>query len=453
MRINLHLLIALLMLILVMPDSLVGRDKFTVVIDPGHGGGDAGTPHRTCTQDEKTIALNVALKLGNIITSNYRDVNVVYTRKTDMYPSLPARVQKAKSAKGDLFISIHVNACPDASVRGFETYVYSPEGSDSGKKRIEERLVEERENLDISGKRVDFDADIDIETKILCQAQREKHNKQSLQFAKTVQKCLINGLSQTSYGHKVVSRGVKAKNLFVLCFAPMPAVLIELGYMSNAGEEKFINTNEAQLSMAQSIFAAFRSYKQDWDRRQLSSADTQAAPAAAEKTDPAPTPAKAQETAKAKEPAKAQETAKAKEPAKTQEAVKAKEAAKAQETAKAKEAAKTQEAAKAKEPAKAQETAKAKEPAKADSKVAQNKGTGNVVWKIQFLTSDKILSDGARELKGLSPVTYYKDGSAYKYTYGNASSTKELSQDLKKVKALFPQAFYVKFDAEGNRMK
>ncbi len=207
---------------LALPLQLIAKEQFTIIIDPGHGGGDYGTPHRKCKQDEKTIALNVALKLGKLIEKNYSDVKVVYTRKTDKYPSLPERTQIAKKNKGDLFISIHVNACPTPSVRGFETYIFGTEGSDSGKRRVEERLVEERENLDISGKRVNFDTDIDIETKILCQAQREKHNKQSQEIAHAVHKNLIASLKKTSYAKNVVSRGVKAKNLFVLCYSPMP---------------------------------------------------------------------------------------------------------------------------------------------------------------------------------------------------------------------------------------
>ena len=225
---NIQLLALLAVFTLILPAPLLAKEQFTIIIDPGHGGGDHGTPHRKCKQDEKTIALNVALKLGRLIEKNNSDVKVVYTRKTDKYPSLPERTQIAKKNKGDLFISIHVNACPTPSVRGFETYVFGTEGSDSGKRRVEERLVEERENLDISGKRVNFDTDIDIETKILCQAQREKHNKQSLEVAHFVHNNLIASLKKTSYAKNVVSRGVKAKNLFVLCYSPMPAILVEL---------------------------------------------------------------------------------------------------------------------------------------------------------------------------------------------------------------------------------
>ena len=371
---------------LALPLQLIAKEQFTIIIDPGHGGGDYGTPHRKCKQDEKTIALNVALKLGKLIEKNYSDVKVVYTRKTDKYPSLPERTQIAKKNKGDLFISIHVNACPTPSVRGFETYIFGTEGSDSGKRRVEERLVEERENLDISGKRVNFDTDIDIETKILCQAQREKHNKQSQEIAQAVHKNLIASLKKTSYAKNVVSRGVKAKNLFVLCYSPMPAILVELGYMSNVAEERFINTDEAQSTFANALYQGFKEYKRKWDKRQLSNQDN----------------------------AKPDQQ---------------------------------------KDNAKPAEQDKPKPSDQSTNDTPKQQATGNVVWKIQFLTSSKLLNEGSPEFKGLSPVSYYKEGALYKYTYGSAPTSRGLNAELKKVTALFPGAFPVKFDANGNRIK
>lgn len=404
MRTYIRLLATLILFTLAFPSGLLAKD-FVVVIDPGHGGGDIGTPKRKCKQDEKTIALNVALRLGRLIEGNYRDVKVVYTRKTDRYPSLPDRTQIAKKAKGDLFISIHVNACPTASVRGFETFVFGTEGSDSGKKRVEERLVEERENLDINGRQVNFDTDIDIETKILCQAQREKHNKQSQDVARYMHQALLKGLRQTSYSSNVSDRGVKAKNLFVLCYSPMPAILVELGYMSNQAEEKFINTEEAQSCFAQSLFNGFKQYKRDWDRRQLSSNDNSSAQQAAPPAEPRQNQAtQSRQDRQDETPAPRQDQSTDRQD---------------------------------------------QQPGKPQTPTATN----GIIYKIQFLSSDKLLKEGDRELKGLKPVSYYKVGKLYKYTYGSASSTKQLAADLKKVKALFPEAFYVKFDAQGKRIQ
>lgn len=419
-----NLLIALLVLLMTFPltsaTSVVAKEKFTVVIDPGHGGGDIGTPHRKAKQDEKTIALNVALKLGKIIESNYNDVKVVYTRKKDIYPTLPERTQIAKKAKGDLFISIHVNAAPDASARGFETYVFGVSGEKSKsadeKRRLQERMEDERENLDINGKMVNFDTDIDIETKILCQAQREKHNKQSMEVANYIHKSIINGVKGTSYAKHVNNRGVRPKNLFVLCYSPMPAILIELGYMSNPAEEKFINTDEAQNCFARSIFNGFKQYKNSWDKRQLNGSDKELSAVVEETTKEDKAEVKAQ-------PRQEQPKSKA-------------------ETAQKNESTKNNESAKKDEPAKTDDAAK-----------PQSANTQAVTWKVQFMTGTKVYKKGDAELKGLWPVEYYKEGKLYKYTYGSASTQGGLSKDLQTVKAKFKDAFPVKFDAEGNRMK
>lgn len=395
----------LFILIFTFATPLLAQKKantFTVVIDPGHGGGDIGTPHRKCKQDEKVIALNVALKLGKLIEQNYSDVKVVYTRKKDIYPSLPERTQIAKKAHGDLFISIHVNAAPDASARGFETYVFGVSGEkgkrDDEQKRLKERMEDERENLDINGKLVNFDTDIDIETKILCQAQREKHNKQSLEFANSVQSSIINGLKQTSYAKNVNNRGVRPKNLFVLCYSPMPAVLIELGYMSNRAEEQFITTDAAQSNFAQSIYSAFRTYKRNWDKRQLSNngqiVEVETTP----------------EQTTVEKPVIAEKT-------EVQESM-----------------------------------VTTTKPVEAE-KPADTVKPGQTVYKIQFYLSDHELKPGAKELKGLSPVSFYKEGKYYKYTYGNATTQSQMNKDLQTVKKLFKDAFPVKFDSEGNKIK
>lgn len=377
------------------------KNKFTVVIDPGHGGGDIGTPHRKCKQDEKVIALNVALKLGKLIEQNNSDIKVVYTRKKDVYPSLPDRTQIAKNAKGDLFISIHVNAAPDASARGFETYVFGVSGEkgkrEDEQKRLKERMEEERENLDINGKLVNFDTDIDIETKILCQAQREKHNKQSMEFANSVHNAIINGIKKTAYAKNVNNRGVRPKNLFVLCYSPMPAVLIELGYMSNAAEEKFITSDAAQDNFAQSIYYAVCNYKKNWDKRQLSNIGT---------------------VEYEEEPAM---------PVVEEKPVKPAESKPAETSGKTAD--------------------------KTSDKPSASKNGNEVYWRIQFYISDTELKPNAKQLKGLSPVQYYKDGKLYKYTYGNTTSKAQMNKDLQTVKKLFKDAFPVKFDSEGNKMK
>lgn len=357
------------------------NNKFVVVIDAGHGGGDVGTPHRKMKKDEKTIALDVALRLGKLIQNNYKDVKVVYTRTKDVYPSLPERTKTAKDAQGDLFISIHVNAAPNSSARGFETYVFGVTGlagkSADEQKRIRDRMANERENLDISGKLVDFDRDMDIETKILCQAQREKNNIYSEEIAKYVHNSLISSLRMSSYKNNVNDRGIKEKNIFVLCYSPMPSILVELGYMSNVAEEKFINSEEGLSIFANSIYQGFKKYKTSWDKRKLDNdspiIETQ------DEIEEVPAPKAAPQETKVEKQA--------------------------------------------------------------------------ITYKIQFLSSSRILKKGEKELKGLWPVDYYKDGNVYRYTYGKSESSNGLNNEIKKVKNLFPDAFIIKMDAENNRIR
>lgn len=380
--------------------------KFVVVLDAGHGGGDVGTPHRKCKKDEKTIALDVALRVGKMIEANNPDVKVVYTRKKDTYPSLPERTKIAKKAQGDLFISIHVNAAPDAAARGIETYVFGVTGlkgkSADEQKRIRERMANERENLDISGKQVDFDKDMDIETKILCQAQREKNNIYSEEVAKYVHNAMLYAAKRTSYKSNVKDRGVKQKNIFVLCYSPMPAILVELGYMSNPSEEKFINSEEGLTAFSCAIYDGFIKYKNSWNKRKLSNKD--AFIEIVEKTPAKPTEGERvnQEVAKPKP-----------EEEKTQKVIE-------------------------------------ENPIQDISSSSEN---NKVYYRIQFLTSEKLLKVGDKEFKGLSPVEHYKENGVYKYTYGISNNSANLAKHLSQLKKVFPDAFIIKTDAEGNRIR
>lgn len=401
MHISRYLLLSFLLFMITVCLPQPSWARFTVVIDPGHGGKDPGTLHRKGKLDEKTIALNVAQKLGALIEANHKDVKVVYTRKGDTYPSLQDRTETAKKSKGDLFISIHVNACPSESIFGFETYVFGSEGSASGTERAQSRMVEERENLDfLTGKQINFDTDIDIETKILCQAQREKHNKQSLEAANFVQKSMCKSVRSSGYGVNTKNRGVIAKNLFVLCYVPMPAILIEMGYITNRTEERFLNTDEGQTALAQGVYNGFCQYKKNWDKRQLSASDNVIA-------EVIPTTTSQQET-KAGNQVPVENKAKA-------------------ET----------------------KTDKPTDP----NSISEIEGTGTTSFRIQFISSDKLVKINDRSFKGLKPVSYYKEGKYYKYTYGVGNSTTELKSDFQKVRKLFPDAFIVKFDANGKRIK
>lgn len=246
--------------------------KITVVIDAGHGGKDSGA--KGATVDEKVINLAVALKLGNLIAGNYDDVKVIYTRKTDKFIELDERANIANRNKADLFISIHANAVKKGShVAGTETFTL-------GLARTEENLdVAKRENSVIMlednylQKYENFDPN-STESYIIFEFMQNKHLEQSISFASEIQKAFTTA--------KRVDRGVKQAGLLVLRKTSMPSVLVELGFMTNKDEEKYMKSAAGQNALATALYNAFVKYKKEYDKRTAGQNKT-VAPAASSK--------------------------------------------------------------------------------------------------------------------------------------------------------------------------
>ncbi|MDD6209687.1 MAG: N-acetylmuramoyl-L-alanine amidase [Bacteroidales bacterium] len=230
---------------------------FVVVIDAGHGGKDPGAIGKVIK--EKTINLAVALKLGALISANHSDTRVVYTRKNDVFVELDERAAIANRAKADLFISIHTNAARTRSARGTETYTL-------GLARSEENLeVAKRENSAIllednyQEKYEGFDPN-STESYIIFEFIHNKHLEQSIDLASGIQKEFCNTAKRTD-------RGVRQAGFLVLRKTSMPSVLVELGYISNTEEEKYLASANGQQTLANSIYKAFRSLKRSYDKR------------------------------------------------------------------------------------------------------------------------------------------------------------------------------------------
>ena len=229
-----------------------GKDKFTVVIDAGHGGKDPGAIGRFSR--EKNINLSVAKALGKLIESNCTDVNVIYTRKTDVFIPLGRRAEIANQAHADLFISIHTNALPGKAIgRGAETYTL-------GMARADENLeVAKRENSvilvenDYKERYQNFDPN-SSESYIIFEFMQDRYMEQSVDFAKQIQKEF-----RTTGGRP--DKGVHQAGFLVLRETSMPSVLIELGYISTHDEEAFLNSQNGIRKMSQSIYNAFLTYK------------------------------------------------------------------------------------------------------------------------------------------------------------------------------------------------
>ena len=223
----------------------------TVVIDAGHGGPDAGAVGRL--YKEKDINLDVALRFGRMISEHYPDVQVIYTRKTDVLIPLAERGDIANRAKADLFISIHINSNKSSSPSGVSVYVM---GVDKASK-----------NMDVAMKENDvitYEEDYSTRYQGYKPGSTESLIMFSLmQYAYQTQSCLLADMVQKQFvgNTQMQDRGVRQAGFLVLWRAAMPSILCEFGFISNPTEEKFIGSKKGRETYARSLFNAFSQYK------------------------------------------------------------------------------------------------------------------------------------------------------------------------------------------------
>ncbi len=227
-----------------------------VVLDAGHGGKDPGALGKR--SKEKDITLAIALKTGKLIQENIKDVEVIYTRTSDVFIELFRRAQIANTAKADLFISIHCNAARSASPSGAETFVMglhkSQENLDVAIKENAAILLEDNYMAVYEG----FDPNTP-EAYIIFSLYQNAYLEQSLAFSQKVQ-------DQFSRRVKLADRGVKQAGFQVLYKTAMPGVLIETGFISNPTDEALLMSTEGQNFIASAIFHAFKSYKESVEK-------------------------------------------------------------------------------------------------------------------------------------------------------------------------------------------
>lgn len=228
----------------------------TIVIDPGHGGHDSGC--LGSSSKEKHIALAVSLKLGELIEKYFPDIRVIYTRKTDVFVELHERAAIANRNKADLFICIHCNSGPSTAL-GAETFVM-------GLHKTEDNLSVARRENESALLEKDYQANYEgydpksPEAHIIFSLYQNTYMEQSLAFASKLQYEFENYSGRNN-------RGVKQAGFLVLYRTAMPSVLIELGFLTNANDERFLASNDGQSSMANSILRAFTKYKNDQERK------------------------------------------------------------------------------------------------------------------------------------------------------------------------------------------
>lgn len=235
----------------------------TVVIDPGHGGKDAGCVSKDRKTYEKTLNLSIATKLGTKIKNAYPDVKVIYTRSSDKYIALSERAAIANRNNADLFISIHINSVSSGSPHGFSTHILG-QSSDKNRDLFSYNMdVCRRENSvilmeeDYTTTYQGFDPD-DPESFIFFNLMQNAFYEQSILFAAEVDAEMSKG----PIGH---SRGIWQDPFLVLWKTKMPAVLIEVGFISNSSDLKTMRSSSGQDAIAQRMFNAFRSFKTKYD--------------------------------------------------------------------------------------------------------------------------------------------------------------------------------------------
>ena len=378
--------------------SFAANRNFTLVIDAGHGGHDAGA--RGAISMEKNINLSVALQFGKYVERYMPEVRVIYTRKTDKFVSLKERANIANRANADLFISVHTNALPAGKIaRGFETYTL-------GMHRAKDNLdVAMRENSVISMEKdykqtyQGFDPK-SSESYIIFEFIQGKNMERSVELARMIQRKVCDNANRPD-------KGVHQAGFLVLRETSMPSCLIELGFITTPDEERILNNSDRVNDIAKSIYDGFAQYRNKYDKRvtvpyrPLQSGDVEEL--------------KEQESQHQVEPQRKNEAQKKVEVLKKTEALKRTEPQKKAEVQK--------------------RVVAQKKPEPKDAPV----------FKLQIFVSDRILRKGDAHFKGETDYESFREGNLVKYTMGASSNYNEIYRLRKSLQEKFPEAFIIAF--------
>lgn len=385
------LLLALMCMLVV--TAFAANKRFTLVIDPGHGGHDAGA--RGAISMEKNINLTVALRFGKYVEQNMPEVRVIYTRKQDVFIPLHERANIANRANADLFISVHTNALPAGKVaRGFETYTL-------GMHRAKDNLdVAMRENSVISMEKgfeqtyEGFDPK-SSESYIIFEFIQGKNMERSVDLARMIQRSVCDSGCRPD-------KGVHQAGFLVLRETSMPGCLIELGFITTPDEERLLNDNAKVDDIAKGIYEAFAKYKNKYDR-------TVSVPYRAanrqESTLPKIVPDSYKEEAETRR-------------------------VKKQEPVRRTRASKTDDSDR-----------------KADTVASQSRNAPKdaPVFKLQIFVGNRNLRKGDAHFKGETEFDSFQEGNLVKYTLGASTNYNEIYRLRKEKMEKFPEAFIIAF--------
>ena len=385
------LLLALMCMLVV--TAFAANKRFTLVIDPGHGGHDAGA--RGAISMEKNINLTVALRFGKYVEQNMPEVRVIYTRKQDVFIPLHERANIANRANADLFISVHTNALPAGKVaRGFETYTL-------GMHRAKDNLdVAMRENSVISMEKgfeqtyEGFDPK-SSESYIIFEFIQGKNMERSVDLARMIQRSVCDSGCRPD-------KGVHQAGFLVLRETSMPSCLIELGFITTPDEERLLNDNAKVDDIAKGIYEAFAKYKNKYDR---SVSVPYRAANRQESTLPKIVPDSYKEEAENRR-------------------------VKKQEPVRRTRASKTDDSDR-----------------KADTVASQSRNApkGAPVFKLQIFVGNRNLRKGDAHFKGETEFDSFQEGNLVKYTLGASTNYNEIYRLRKEKMEKFPEAFIIAF--------
>lgn len=385
------LLLALMCMLVV--TAFAANKRFTLVIDPGHGGHDAGA--RGAISMEKNINLTVALRFGKYVEQNMPEVRVIYTRKQDVFIPLHERANIANRANADLFISVHTNALPAGKVaRGFETYTL-------GMHRAKDNLdVAMRENSVISMEKgfeqtyEGFDPK-SSESYIIFEFIQGKNMERSVELARMIQRSVCDSGCRPD-------KGVHQAGFLVLRETSMPSCLIELGFITTPDEERLLNDNAKVDDIAKGIYEAFAKYKNKYDR---SVSVPYRAANRQESTLPKIVPDSYKEEAENRR-------------------------VKKQEPVRRTRAAKTDDSDR-----------------KADTLASQSRNAPKdaPVFKLQIFVGNRNLRKGDAHFKGETEFDSFQEGNLVKYTLGASTNYNEIYRLRKEKMEKFPEAFIIAF--------
>ncbi len=385
--------------------SLAANDRFTLVIDAGHGGHDAGA--LGAISKEKNINLAVALQFGKYVERNMPDVKVVYTRKTDVFIPLHERANIANRANADLFISVHTNALPSGKIaRGFETYTL-------GMHRAKDNLdVAMRENSVISMEKnyqqtyQGFDPK-SSESYIIFEFIQGKNMERSVELARMIQRKVCDNANRPD-------KGVHQAGFLVLRETSMPSCLIELGFITTADEENLLNNATRIDDIAREMYNGFAQYRNKYDK-------TVSVPFKPSDTEAVDIPKIVPPTYQ--QAASRQNTVSTRQPA-------------ARQTDKQTGASDT--------------TKRTEVTAKTVQKKSQVPRQASVpkdapVFKLQIFVSSRTLRKGDAHFKGETDYDSFQEGNMVKYTMGNSTNYNEIYRLRKSLAEKFPEAFIIAF--------